>query len=64
MESALLAAGGHIAEGVTSCESVLALAASYDVEMPLTDAVHRVCHKGLSVYEAVALLLGRSTKPE
>lgn len=64
MEAALLAAGGHVAEGVTSCESVLALASSYDVEMPLTDAVHRVCHKGLSVYEAVALLLGRSTKPE
>jgi glycerol-3-phosphate dehydrogenase (NAD(P)+) len=55
---------GHVVEGVTSCESVLALASSYDVEMPLTDAVHRVCHKGLSVYEAVALLLGRSTKPE
>ncbi|MCV7300464.1 NAD(P)-dependent glycerol-3-phosphate dehydrogenase [Mycobacterium barrassiae] len=64
MESALRAAEGHVAEGVTSCQSVLALAASYDVEMPLTDAVHRVCHKGASVYEAVALLLGRSTKPE
>jgi len=64
MEAAQLAAGGHVAEGVTSCQSVLALAASYDVEMPLTDAVHRVCHKGLSVHEAVALLLGRSTKPE
>ncbi len=64
MESALHAAGGHVAEGVTSCESVLALASSYDVEMPLTDAVHRVCHRGLSVEEAVALLLGRSTKPE
>ncbi|RAU92968.1 glycerol-3-phosphate dehydrogenase [Mycobacterium colombiense] len=55
---------GHVVEGVTSCVSVLALAASYDVEMPLTDAVHRVCHKGLSVDEAMALLLGRSTKPE
>jgi glycerol-3-phosphate dehydrogenase (NAD(P)+) len=64
MESALHEAGGHVAEGVTSCQSVLALAASYDVEMPLTDAVNRVCHKGLSVDEAVALLLGRSTKPE
>jgi glycerol-3-phosphate dehydrogenase (NAD(P)+) len=64
MESALLAAGGHVAEGVTSSESVLALASSYDVEMPLTDAVNRVCHKGLSVDEAVVLLLGRSTKPE
>lgn len=64
MGSALRDAGGHVAEGVTSCQSVLALADSYDVEMPLTDAVHRVCHKGLSVDEAVALLLGRSTKPE
>jgi glycerol-3-phosphate dehydrogenase (NAD(P)+) len=64
LEAAKSAAGGHIAEGVSSCESVLALAESYDVEMPLTDAVNRVCHKGLSVPEAVALLLGRSTKPE
>jgi glycerol-3-phosphate dehydrogenase (NAD(P)+) len=64
MESALAAAGGHVAEGVTSCQSVLALASSYDVEMPLTDAVNRVCHKGLSVDEAVALLLGRRTKSE
>jgi glycerol-3-phosphate dehydrogenase (NAD(P)+) len=64
MATAFDAAGGHVAEGVTTCESVLALAGSYDVEMPLTDAVHRVCHKGLSVDQAVALLLGRSTKPE
>ncbi len=64
MESALLAAGGHVAEGVTSSQSVLALASSYDVEMPLTDAVNRVCQHGLSVDAAVALLLGRSTKPE
>jgi glycerol-3-phosphate dehydrogenase (NAD(P)+) len=64
LESALRARDGHVVEGVTSSESVLALASSYDVEMPLTDAVHRVCHKGLSVDQAVALLLGRSTKPE
>ncbi|GFG76573.1 glycerol-3-phosphate dehydrogenase [NAD(P)+] [Mycobacterium botniense] len=64
MQSALRAWDGHVVEGVASCESVLALASSYDVEMPLTDAVHRVCHQGLSVDEAVVLLLGRSTKPE
>ncbi|BBZ27813.1 glycerol-3-phosphate dehydrogenase [NAD(P)+] [Mycolicibacterium madagascariense] len=64
MESALREAAGHVAEGVASCQSVLALAESYDVEMPLTDAVHRVCHRGLSVHDAVALLLGRTTKPE
>jgi glycerol-3-phosphate dehydrogenase (NAD(P)+) len=64
MEAAQLAAGGHVAEGVTSCQSVLALAASYDVEMPLTDAVHRVCHEGLVVQDAIGQLLGRRTKPE
>ncbi|WP_308289965.1 NAD(P)H-dependent glycerol-3-phosphate dehydrogenase [Mycolicibacterium sp. PAM1] len=64
MQAALDATGGHVAEGVTSCRSVLALAGSYDVEMPLTEAVHGVCHKGLSVDEAIALLLGRTTKPE
>ncbi|MGA8332608.1 MAG: NAD(P)H-dependent glycerol-3-phosphate dehydrogenase, partial [Mycobacterium sp.] len=64
LEAALRAREGHVVEGVTSCESVLALASSYDVEMPLTDAVHRVCHKGLSVDQAMARLLGRSTKPE
>ena len=64
LQSAQQARGGHVVEGVTSCESVLALASSYDVEMPLTDAVHRVCHRGLSVDEAVVLLLGRRTRPE
>ena len=64
LDAALRAAGGHVAEGVTSCTSILALASSYDVEMPLTDAVQQVCHRGLSVDQAVVLLLGRSTKPE
>jgi glycerol-3-phosphate dehydrogenase (NAD(P)+) len=43
---------------------VRALAESYDVEMPLTDAVHRVCHGGMSVPDAVGHLLGRRIKPE
>lgn len=64
VQEALQFKDGHVVEGVTSCQAVLALASSYDVEMPLTDAVHRVCYKGLSVDEAMALLLGRSTKPE
>ena len=64
VDAATRAAAGRVAEGVTSCTSVLALAASYGVEMPLTDAVYRVCHRGLSVDEAVVLLLGRTTKPE
>ena len=64
LESAQEAAHGQVAEGVKSCTSVRALAESYDVEMPLTDAVHRVCHEGLSVPDAVGHLLGRRIKPE
>ncbi|MBJ8343400.1 NAD(P)H-dependent glycerol-3-phosphate dehydrogenase [Antrihabitans sp. YC2-6] len=64
MERAQAAAHGQVAEGVKSCTSVRALAASYDVEMPLTDAVHQVCHEGLSVEEAIGQLLGRRNKPE
>ncbi|MEV0946222.1 NAD(P)H-dependent glycerol-3-phosphate dehydrogenase [Rhodococcus sp. NPDC049939] len=64
IESAQAAATGQVAEGVKSCSSVRALAASFDVEMPLTDAVHRVCHEGLAVQDAIGELLGRRTKPE
>lgn len=53
-----------LVEGVMSSESVLALATSYDVEMPLTDAVYQVCHRELAVDAAMAQLLGRRTKSE
>lgn len=64
MHSAQEATNGQVAEGVKSCTSVRALAAEHQVEMPLTDAVHKVCHEGLSVSEAVGSLLGRRIKPE
>jgi glycerol-3-phosphate dehydrogenase (NAD(P)+) len=64
MAAAQEATHGQVAEGVKSATSIRALAARYDVEMPLTDAVHRVCHEGLSVRQAVGELLGRPPKPE
>lgn len=64
MAEAQAATNGQVAEGVKSCTSVRALAESYGVEMPLTEAVHRVCHEGVSVRDAVAQLLGRTIKPE
>jgi glycerol-3-phosphate dehydrogenase (NAD(P)+) len=64
LSAVMRATEAHVAEGFTSCTSILELASGYDVEMPLTDAVNQVCHKGLSVDQAVALLLGRSTKAE
>lgn len=64
LEGAQAATNGQVAEGVKSCTSVRSLAQLHGVEMPLTEAVHRVCHEGLSVPDAVGLLLGRRIKPE
>ncbi|WP_067711195.1 NAD(P)H-dependent glycerol-3-phosphate dehydrogenase [Nocardia yamanashiensis] len=64
METAQEATHGQVAEGVKSCTSVRALAERHGVEMPLTNAVHQVCHGGLSAAEAVGQLLGRRLKSE
>ncbi|GAA5084299.1 NAD(P)H-dependent glycerol-3-phosphate dehydrogenase [Nocardia iowensis] len=64
METAQDATHGQVAEGVKSCTSIRALAVKHDVDMPLTTAVHQVCHEGVSVGEAVGNLLGRRIKPE
>ncbi|MFI5779207.1 NAD(P)H-dependent glycerol-3-phosphate dehydrogenase [Nocardia sp. NPDC051570] len=64
MDAAQQATHGQVAEGVKSCTSIRALAERHEVEMPLTTAVHRVCHEGLSVSDAVGQLLGRRMKPE
>lgn len=64
MQAAQEATHGQVAEGVKSCTSVRALAAAENVEMPLTEAVHQVCHEGLPVQSALEKLLGRRIKPE
>ncbi|SDX55069.1 glycerol-3-phosphate dehydrogenase (NAD(P)+) [Amycolatopsis xylanica] len=64
LEQAQLAAGGQVAEGVKSCTSIRELAMSLGVDMPITDAMHRVCHEGVDPRKAGAELLGRSQKHE
>ena len=54
----------QIAEGVKSCQSVLELARRHDVEMPITEVVVAVLHKGLPVSRAAELLTSREPKPE
>ncbi|HEY4023997.1 MAG TPA: NAD(P)H-dependent glycerol-3-phosphate dehydrogenase [Pseudonocardiaceae bacterium] len=58
------AAHGQVAEGVTSCSSIRELAARAGVEMPITEAVHQVCHDGGTPQDMVGALLGREKKPE
>ncbi|WP_319943542.1 NAD(P)H-dependent glycerol-3-phosphate dehydrogenase [Nocardia aurantia] len=64
MEAAQQATHGQVAEGVKSCTSIRTLAERHGVEMPLTTAVHQVCHEGASVSDMVGWLLGRRIKPE
>ncbi|TDQ53654.1 NAD(P)H-dependent glycerol-3-phosphate dehydrogenase [Actinorugispora endophytica] len=52
------------AEGVKSSESVLALARANDVDMPITEAVVAMMHKGLPPAEALLAFMSRSAKPE
>ena len=64
LEQAQSAGGGQVAEGVMSCSSIRALAQSLGVDMPITDAMYRVCHEGVDPRQAGAELLGRSQKHE
>ena len=55
---------GHVAEGVTSAASAVALARHHQVEMPITEAVQGVLHGTLTAHEAVEQLLSREPRPE
>jgi glycerol-3-phosphate dehydrogenase (NAD(P)+) len=52
------------AEGVKSCRSVLELARSRGIDMPITEQVVAAVHEGLPVTEMAARLLGRPRKYE
>lgn len=64
LEQAREATHGQVAEGVISSASVYDLAVAHDVEMPITQAVFGVCHRGLDTGEMISALMGRSKKAE
>nr|VDG63790.1 Glycerol-3-phosphate dehydrogenase [NAD(P)+] [Streptococcus thermophilus] len=64
LEDAREATHGQVAEGVISSKSIYELALANGVDMPLTEAVHSVCHGNLKVDEMVVALMGRSKKSE
>ena len=53
-----------VVEGVATCESVVGLAARYNVEMPITEAVYDVIFKGKPVSAAIEDLMTRGLKAE
>ncbi|MBB3678455.1 NAD(P)H-dependent glycerol-3-phosphate dehydrogenase [Modestobacter versicolor] len=52
------------AEGVKTCRSVLDLARAHGVDVPITEAVVRVCHEGESAEQMVREMMSREAKPE
>ncbi len=61
---AILASTDAVVEGVSTTKSVAALAASLDVDMPITAAVHAILFEGLSPKDAIATLMRREAKAE
>jgi glycerol-3-phosphate dehydrogenase (NAD(P)+) len=53
-----------VVEGVPTTKAVVRLAEKYRVEMPITQAVHKVLFDGLDPLEAISMLMNRELKPE
>lgn len=60
----VLAALGHVAEGVRCAKAVLAIARARSIDMPITQAVCAVLFGGVAPAEAVDALLRRDAKAE
>jgi glycerol-3-phosphate dehydrogenase (NAD(P)+) len=60
----VLAALGHVAEGVYAARAARALAQHHGVEMPIVEAVYRVLYEALPPRRAVEALLAREPKSE
>jgi glycerol-3-phosphate dehydrogenase (NAD(P)+) len=52
------------AEGVKSCRSVLDLARAHGIDVPITEAVVRVCHEDADPARIVKEMMSREAKPE
>jgi glycerol-3-phosphate dehydrogenase (NAD(P)+) len=55
---------GQVVEGVTTSAEVWRLAQRYEVEMPISEQVYGIIHKGWNPQQCVRDLLAREQKPE
>ncbi len=60
----ILADLGHVAEGVNSAQTALALATKHRISMPITEAVNAVLFNNANPHDAVKSLLAREAKAE
>jgi glycerol-3-phosphate dehydrogenase (NAD(P)+) len=61
---AVLGQRRSIAEGVETASAAVALAKRHAVEMPISDAVDAILHRGAAIDEAIAALLARPFRTE
>jgi glycerol-3-phosphate dehydrogenase (NAD(P)+) len=62
--SEILASTASVVEGVATTRSVIALARSRGVEMPITEAVHRILFEEIAPQQALAQLMARQQRAE
>jgi len=55
---------GMVVEGYHALEAAMELSKKYDVELPITEAVYKIIHDGLSPKEAMLALMVRDLKSE
>jgi glycerol-3-phosphate dehydrogenase (NAD(P)+) len=55
---------GMVAEGVFTAHAALGLARAHGVEMPITEQMHAILHRGKAPREAIQELMTRSGKSE
>ena len=54
----------NIAEGIDTTSAAVAMAGNAGIEMPITQATHRVLFEDVALDQAIAELLGRPPRPE
>jgi glycerol-3-phosphate dehydrogenase (NAD(P)+) len=64
LEQAQAETHGQVAEGAKSCHSVLELAETLGIDVPITRAVDAVCYQGLAPAQMVREIMSRSMKSE
>ena len=64
MQGHSLAERRSVAEGMESAPAVVALAAKYEVEMPICAAVDAIVNERIGIDEAITALLSRPFKAE
>jgi len=64
LAEAQTATQGQTAEGVKSCRSILELARTNGVDVPITEAVEKVCFQGLTPRAMMRAMMSRDMKSE